>query len=152
MIDALIHWLRRGRSRRETGQRGCRACGRCCELFGGHLRASRSDLERWQRLGRADLLGRVNRLGWIWIDPQTGRQSEQCPFLQPTGPQTAGCTIHEIKPDMCRAYPTLAHSRRCVRGVSFPDLRLPAVGWALFDAVGNVSLVQSMFGVMEAVA
>lgn len=67
-------------------------------------------------MGREDLLVRVNRLGWIWTDPQTGKPEPRCPFLLRTGPDAAHCAIHEIKPDICRAYPTLAHGRRCLRG------------------------------------
>lgn len=95
----------------------CRSCGRCCEAFGGHLQASRADLERWRRLGREDLLRRVSPIGWIWIDPATGALEPSCPFLERTGPTTARCAIHEIKPDICRDYPTLAHGRRCLSGV-----------------------------------
>jgi Fe-S-cluster containining protein len=117
MIEALKRWLRSGNSHQEKKEVKCFGCGKCCESFGGHLHASPVDIERWQRLGRADLLGRVNRLGWIWVDPQTQRLEERCPFLERTGPETAHCTIHEIKPDICRAYPTLAHARRCLSGV-----------------------------------
>lgn len=95
----------------------CLGCGRCCEAFGGRLQASRGDLERWRRLGRHDLLRRVNRLGWIWVDPESGRLEKRCPFLQRTSEETARCTIHAIKPDICRAYPTLAHGRQCLRGI-----------------------------------
>jgi len=95
----------------------CACCGNCCELFGGHLNASRPDLERWRRLGREDLLNRVNRLGWIWVDPQTGQREKRCPFLRRLSSDQAVCSIQEIKPDICRAYPTLAHGRRCLRGV-----------------------------------
>jgi Fe-S-cluster containining protein len=96
---------------------GCLRCGRCCESFGGHLHVSKADLERWTRLGRDDLLRRVGPVsGWIWLDPQTGLLEESCPFLERTGPDTAICSIHEVKPDICRDFPTLAHGRRCLRG------------------------------------
>lgn len=95
----------------------CRGCGRCCEAFGGHLQASKADIERWTRLGREDLLRRVSSIGWIWIDPATGTLEPACPFLERTGPDTALCAIHDIKPDICRDYPTMAHGRRCLRGV-----------------------------------
>jgi Fe-S-cluster containining protein len=95
----------------------CLCCGDCCREFGGHLNACRSDLERWRREGRDDLLCRVNRLGWIWVDPETGHLLDPCPFLRPAGDDTTLCDIQETKPAMCRDYPTLAHGRRCLRGV-----------------------------------
>ena len=97
---------------------GCLRCGRCCDSFGGHLRASRRDLERWRALGREDLLARVEpATGWLWIDPATGRLEPACPFLERTGPDAARCAIQDVKPDLCRDYPTLAHGWRCPRGV-----------------------------------
>lgn len=95
----------------------CRGCGRCCEAFGGHLQASKADLERWRKLGREDLLRRVSPIGWLWIDPATGEFEPSCPFLERTDPEHAFCAIHDIKPDVCRDYPTLAHGRRCLSGV-----------------------------------
>jgi Fe-S-cluster containining protein len=123
MLFTLVNWLQGGRSERKVRQTGCLACGKCCELFGGHLRATTADLDRWRRLGENHLLDRVNRLGWIWVDPQTRRPVPTCPFLEATGPETKTCTIHAHKPDMCRDYPTLAHGHRCLRGVHFPGLR-----------------------------
>lgn len=116
-MEALMRWL--GKKKGTAPHQGveCLGCGRCCDLFGRHLRASKADLERWQHLERADLLARVNRLGWIWVDPQTKKPEPACPFLNRTGEDEALCSIHDVKPDMCRAYPTLAHGRRCLRGV-----------------------------------
>lgn len=117
----LARWSRRllgltaGRARAAPG---CRACGTCCELFGGHLRASEADLGRWRAQGREDLLSRVNRLGWIWVNPESGRRIERCPYLERADDETARCAIHHTKPEMCRAYPTLAHGRQCVRGIA----------------------------------
>lgn len=115
-MGALARWIGL-RSEPRQAAKSCLCCGRCCESFGGHLHASRADVERWRRLGRADLLARVSAIGWIWIDPERGVLEDRCPFLRRTGPDSAVCDIHEIKPDMCRDYPTLAHERRCLRGV-----------------------------------
>jgi Fe-S-cluster containining protein len=98
-------------------ERNCLQCGQCCESFGGHLHASPRDLKRWREQGRQDLLDGVNRLGWIWVDPQTKQPLDTCPHLDRSDPLHARCGIHEVKPDMCRAYPTLAHGNRCLRGV-----------------------------------
>ncbi len=99
-----------------SAPQGCLGCGICCDLYGGHLLASQSDLERWERQGRTDLLAMVNHLGWIWVDPHTGERLELCPFLDRKSAETALCSIHDTKPDLCRSYPTLAHNRQCVRG------------------------------------
>lgn len=95
----------------------CACCGHCCESFGGHLHASDHDMERWRREGREDLLSRVNRLGWIWVDPETKAMQERCPFIVTISEQQSICGIQETKPDICRAYPTLAHGKRCLHGV-----------------------------------
>ncbi|NIQ94442.1 MAG: YkgJ family cysteine cluster protein [Desulfuromonadales bacterium] len=100
-----------------TPKDNCLACGECCRQFSWHLKASENDLERWRRLGRNDLLERVNRLGWIWVDPVTAERLPVCPFLEEIEPDTAICSIHAIKPDICRAYPTAEQYGQCLRGL-----------------------------------
>lgn len=125
MLKGLINWLQTGNfSGQPSKTNGCLSCGKCCEAFGGHLQASKADLQRWKNLERQDLLKRVNRLGWIWTDPETGRHYDRCPFLKQVDEKTAHCGIHEVKPDICKAYPTLAHNRCCMRGIHFPEYRL----------------------------
>jgi len=116
MLDMVSHWVAEHVLHKEVQSHGCLSCGDCCASFGGHLHVSRCDLERWRREGREDLLRMVNHLGWIWVDPDTGRRLEDCPFLTRTGPQTRICAIHETKPDICRDYPTLAHGKHCLHG------------------------------------
>lgn len=99
---------------------GCYACGRCCEAFGAYLRASEADIARWRALGRTDILGHVGETGWLWLDPETGERLQQCPFLTRDDEERALCAIHAVKPNICRAYPTEAIGRVCVRGVYFP--------------------------------
>jgi len=101
----------------EKHEAHCLCCGQCCESFGGHLHASEHDKQRWQKEGRDDLLARVNRLGWIWVDPDTKERLDRCPFIQETPEQLKICVIQDTKPDICRDYPTLAHGKRCLRGV-----------------------------------
>jgi len=116
----VFGWVLKGRAaRRRRGRAapGCRGCGICCDLYGHRLRATREDLERWNREGRADLLARVGEDQRIWCDPLTGEPLPDCPFLERTGPEEARCRIHETKPEVCRRYPTPAHGGRCVRGV-----------------------------------
>lgn len=116
-MPSLTDWLRRAFAPRPKVPRQCLCCGQCCEAFGGHLEASQADLDRWRRLGREDLLRRVSGIGWIWIDPETGTLEDDCPFLERVSPERAICSIQEIKPDICRAYPTIAHGNACLRGV-----------------------------------
>lgn len=97
----------------------CRACGLCCEEFGDTLAAEEEDLARWRAEGRRDLLARVGEGGALWVDPQTGRELEYCPFLARTGAGASLCAIHETKPAMCRAYPDDAHGSHCAAGIRF---------------------------------
>lgn len=101
----------------EKHETRCLCCGDCCESFGGHLHASRSDLDRWHREGRDDLLSRVNRLDWIWVDPESKEPLDRCPFIAKINDRQSICAIQETKPDICRAYPTLAHGKRCLHGM-----------------------------------
>ena len=117
MFIALKRLLSPDTAIAEKTVRSCACCGRCCEYFGGHLHASDHDMERWCREGREDLLSRVNRLGWIWVDPETKELLERCPFIARISEQQSICGIQETKPDICRAYPTLAHGKRCLHGV-----------------------------------
>ena len=116
MVNILKSWLGLQKEPHEERKTCCLMCGKCCEAFGAHLNASRSDLERWRLLGRHDILNRVIGAGWIWVDPDTKKPEERCPFLEQAGPDTAVCAIYDIRPDMCRDYPTLANGRRCLRG------------------------------------
>jgi len=118
--------LRHALSNNSPSGSACLMCGDCCRSFGGHLNASKSDLNRWAAAGRNDLLRRVNRLGWIWINPDNGQLEPHCPFLTQTPSRHYVCGIHQLKPDICRAYPTLAHGRRCLKGVFLRLLPLVA--------------------------
>ncbi len=119
----MRHALRRMRKRwfreRRRPNGGCQACGVCCEYFAGTLRASSTDLQRWERQGRRDLLAGVGVNGRIWLDPQSRDLLEPCPFLNRVDAETGHCRIHATKPAMCRDYPTPAHGERCVRGLRF---------------------------------
>ncbi|MDD2852932.1 MAG: YkgJ family cysteine cluster protein [Desulfuromonadaceae bacterium] len=101
---------------KQIKHKGCLCCGRCCASFGGHLRATRHDLDRWDNEGRDDLLSRVNRLNWIWVDPQSKEPLDMCPFIEKINEQQAVCAIQNTKPEMCRDYPTMAHGHRCLSG------------------------------------
>jgi len=119
MLDTLKGWLQLGTSAPSAVQKEtrCLCCGKCCRYFGGHLHTSAQDLERWKQQGRVDLLSRVNRLGWIWVDPETKQLLDPCPFLEQTDQRCWICSINDTKPDICRDYPTLAHGHHCLSGV-----------------------------------
>lgn len=94
----------------------CRCCGHCClnliDAYNGVV--SDADLQRWQQLGRDDLiawvetleLGPGNLLHTAWVDPETGEDVERCPWvLDKIDGSGHLCGIDSFKPDHCRAYP-----------------------------------------------
>lgn len=95
----------------------CKQCGRCCCELNYRHELSSDDYRRWQELGREDILERVatiTRNGQIdsyamWIAPGTRHFLEICPWLMPAPAKNKAvrwiCSIHDIKPDICREYP-----------------------------------------------
>ena len=94
----------------------CRCCGHCClnliDAYNGVV--SDADLQRWQQLGRDDLiawvetldLGPGNMLHTAWVDPETGEDVERCPWVLDKIDESGHlCGIDNVKPDHCRAYP-----------------------------------------------
>lgn len=80
----------------------CRRCGQCCEGRGGIVLSSR-DLQRL-----ADWLGEdENRVLEQYTEKSGGKprlktgDSGWCIFFE----ASMGCTIHDGKPDICRAWP-----------------------------------------------
>lgn len=140
-MQRVVEWLKEKHIISSGQPVQCLGCGQCCKSFGGHLRASKSDILRWRQLERDDLLCRINRLGWIWIDPETGKMEDPCPFIEPIDEETAHCAIHAIKPDMCRDYPTLAHGRRCLRGVFMKAI----TSWISFESLAWLSAEITLF-------
>jgi Fe-S-cluster containining protein len=85
--------------------KACNSCGKCCIKYSnGDLSASADDLELWENL-RPDIY-RYVRDGKIWMDPETGKQIELCPWLRrdPTQIQFS-CAIYFDRPEDCRIYP-----------------------------------------------
>ncbi len=113
-MTALTGWIKK---LIEKEPASCLACGECCRQFSWHLSVSARDIDRWKRLGRDDLLAHVNHLGWIWVDPETKERLPVCPFLEQVSPDKAICSIHNIKPDICRAYPKHVTNGHCLKGV-----------------------------------
>ncbi len=100
----------------ETGMEGytCRQCGQCCLMLDYHLECTANDYQRWQDLGRDDILKWVRCLQpdkraavyRIWFEPGTEGPARVCPFLQKvSGGEKRVCRIHAVKPEICRQYP-----------------------------------------------
>jgi Fe-S-cluster containining protein len=99
----------------------CRMCGRCCRTLDYRDGCSLADYRRWVESGRTDILrwvGVVREKGRtvacrIWIVPGTNRFAVSCPWLKPADrPDRYVCSIHDVRPTICRQYPgTRKHAR-----------------------------------------
>jgi Fe-S-cluster containining protein len=109
----------------EPGQQVCRQCGRCCERWGWGQEGIVEDLLPWLEQDRTDILqhvaislsdgsrisgrdllteelARIVRISY-WQDT-SGRMTRKCPFF---GRDTGGlslCTIHDVRPRVCREF------------------------------------------------
>jgi Fe-S-cluster containining protein len=87
----------------------CQRCGHCCRTLSFHAECDLEDIERWRQAGRDDVLAWVggggDGPGMLWVRPGTGLLTEECPWLvaDPDGRYT--CTIHGLKPNLCREFP-----------------------------------------------
>jgi Fe-S-cluster containining protein len=75
------------------------------------LPATKSDIRRWRKEGRDDILEYVDFMGDgiydLWV--RDGVDLARCPFVRKDrGKPTYHCTIHETRPDACRGYPVTA--------------------------------------------
>jgi hypothetical protein len=92
----------------------CIQCGRCCRTLNYHDGCSVGDYQRWQALGRTDILdwvGTIRQHGQvtacrIWVTPGTNDFAETCPWLTLSFDQNRYvCAIHDVRPTICRQYP-----------------------------------------------
>lgn len=108
----------------------CKRCGGCCSRLGNTC--TQEDVRSWQDLGRGDILAWIRQehldKGKIqyraWVDPQTGKTTESCPFLaEQSGTEIFFCTIQDVKPLVCREFPfTRKHARYTgCPGFDFPE-------------------------------
>ena len=83
----------------------CNQCGKCCTKYSnGGLSASKSEIEYWE-IHRPDIVRYVSN-GNIWMDPDTGKQIELCPWLRKLPNQNKFvCDIYYDRPDDCKIYP-----------------------------------------------
>ena len=84
----------------------CNQCGKCCIKYGnGGLSVSDVQLDYWENY-RPEIHRYVAE-GNIWIDPDTGRQIELCPWLRKAPNQNKyTCDIYYDRPDDCKYYPS----------------------------------------------
>ena len=83
----------------------CNQCGKCCTRYSnGGLTASADEIEYWDNF-RPEIYRYVSD-GNIWINPDTGKQIELCPWLRKVpGQNTYTCDIYHDRPDDCKYYP-----------------------------------------------
>jgi Fe-S-cluster containining protein len=100
----------------ETDMTGfaCIQCGHCCRTLKFHDGCTLSDYHHWLDLKRTDILdwvGTVRHNGHItacriWIIPGTNEYAQTCPWLATSpGRDHYICTIHDVRPTICRQYP-----------------------------------------------
>ena len=80
----------------------CKRCGQCCLGEGGIVVGTR-DLPRlcaWLDLDAADFIARYAYKCGDKIKIRSG-EDKYCIFFEPG----TGCSVHEAKPDICRAWP-----------------------------------------------
>lgn len=83
----------------------CNQCGKCCTKYSdGGLSAEKDEIEQWD-IFRPDIY-RYVKDGKIWMDPETGKQLELCPWLRkdPVSNKHT-CDIYLDRPDDCKYYP-----------------------------------------------
>ncbi len=110
----------------ETGMESyiCRKCGKCCRTLDYHRELTEADYLRWQEERLQEIMDHVavlpqkgesdgERRYEIWIDPATGKHFDGCPWLtRVEGTDQQICTIHAVRPGICRNYPgTRKHAR-----------------------------------------
>lgn len=83
----------------------CNQCGKCCTKYGnGGLSVTASEIEMWD-IFNPDIYQYV-RDGNIWMDPETGKELEICPWLRKAPDQNIyTCDIYYDRPDDCKHYP-----------------------------------------------
>ena len=94
----------------------CTQCGKCCvnPSYMGKMSADGEDLQRWEDADRYDILATAYIFDWgktrsadLWMNPVTGDEITNgiCPWVKNIGKDLWHCTIHELRPNICRDYP-----------------------------------------------
>ena len=108
--------------------------------------ATPSDVERWEREDRDDILAFADTFmrnlagrdfgADLWFSPVSGEELDKCPFLKRSG-KLYQCAIHEARPEVCRRFPHLEYDEQG---------RLVSVH---FDALENCPGVQELLAEMS---
>lgn len=117
----------------DTGMEGfvCRQCGQCCQNLDYRAEVKAADVARWRELERFDILQWVGEFKTenretvyrIWTMPGTRQFAETCPFLTKIPNENRRiCSIHDVKPEICRNYPV---SRKHARMTGCPGFDKP---------------------------
>lgn len=92
----------------------CRQCGHCCRRLDYYDQLSEADCNRWQALGRSDILQKVRCIRQadgtfayrMWQRRSAGETDSPCPWLHKIPSQNRWeCRIHDVRPEICRQYP-----------------------------------------------
>ncbi|MDD9903913.1 MAG: YkgJ family cysteine cluster protein [Rhodospirillaceae bacterium] len=91
----------------------CTACGKCCLEGAGWLPVVEADIARWET-SAPHVLRYVawegeagERRGGLSRSVVTGRETTRCPFVRKRrGRAEYYCRIYEVRPQVCRRYPT----------------------------------------------
>lgn len=84
--------------------KACTQCGKCCIQYAdGGLTATTEEIENWKH-NQPEIYRYVHN-GDIWMNPETGKQLQQCPWLQQSKSGKYNCSIYFDRPDDCRHYP-----------------------------------------------
>lgn len=84
----------------------CNQCGKCCIKYSnGGLSVSVKQIDYWENY-RPEIFRYVKEEN-IWMDPETGKQIELCPWLRKAPNQNKyTCDIYYDRPDDCKYYPS----------------------------------------------
>ena len=100
----------------------CTRCGKCCVEGASRLSASEADLALWARdaphvlayVAVGDGGGALG--GDLWISPKTRRDTVRCPWIRKyPNRDRYYCRIYQVRPDVCRRYPT-SHQHAAITG------------------------------------
>ncbi|MEE9445556.1 MAG: YkgJ family cysteine cluster protein [Cocleimonas sp.] len=89
--------------------KACNSCAKCCIKYSnGDLSASANEIEYWEVF--RPQIARYVHDGKIWIDPETHKSIELCPWMRVISDEGAeqlkvSCDIYHDRPDDCRIYP-----------------------------------------------
>ena len=84
----------------------CNQCGKCCIKYSnGRLTTSAAQMDYWENYKPE--IHKYVKDGEIWMDPETGKQIELCPWLRKAPDANIyTCDIYFDRPDDCKFYPS----------------------------------------------